>query len=84
MNRRVRLGVQILWPAFLVAGMLETVVFAWVDPSTCHFGDWHPDAKTVYSLMFLIFWVLVSFATFTSHWLTIAGHTSEALKERQR
>ena len=60
---------QILWPAFLVAAVMEMVVFAWVDPGQLRFGSWHPDANTAYSLAFLVFWGLVTVASAISHWL---------------
>jgi hypothetical protein len=63
---------QILWPAFLVAGVLEMVVFSWVDPSMLRLGNWHPDANTSYSLAFLVFWGLISVASYVSHWLMSA------------
>ena len=48
----------ITWPAFLVAGVLEIVVFAMVDPQDLHwFGQ--PIALSrqgVYTLMFFVFW----------------------------
>jgi hypothetical protein len=69
MTRRVLHVAPILWPAFLIAGVLEMVVFSWVDPSLLRVGDWQPDAKTAYSLSFLIFWVLVALASGVSHWL---------------
>ena len=50
----------IAWPAFLVAGMLEALVFAFVDPQDLQwFG--HPFAlsrQAVYSLSFFAFWIL--------------------------
>ena len=52
----------ILWPAFVMAGVLEALVFAVVDPESLHwFGsatalDW--SASAVYSVTFLIFWVV--------------------------
>lgn len=50
----------IAWPAFLVAGVLEMVVFALVDPSDLHwFGS--PLAlsrQSVYTLAFFVFWAL--------------------------
>ncbi|WP_280156019.1 hypothetical protein [Piscinibacter sp. XHJ-5] len=53
----------ILWPSFLMAGVLEMLVFAVVDPGTMHwFGadpiDWSPSA--VYSVTFFIFWGAVA------------------------
>lgn len=49
----------ILWPAFLMAGVLEMLVFVVVDPTQLHwFGaeaiEWSRSA--VYSVTFFIFW----------------------------
>jgi len=54
-----RQAMTILWPAFLMAGVLEALVFAVVDPTELHwFGgqalEW--PAQAVYSFTFLIFW----------------------------
>ena len=50
----------IAWPAFLVAGMFEILVFGLVDPEDLHwFG--HPLALSrqgVYTLAFFAFWIL--------------------------
>jgi hypothetical protein len=50
----------IAWPAFLVAAVLEMVVFAVVDPSDLHwFGqplDWSRQA--VYTVAFFVFWAV--------------------------
>jgi hypothetical protein len=50
----------ILWPAFLMAGVLEVVVFAFVDPSDLHWMgaplDW--SHKAVYTVSFFAFWVI--------------------------
>ena len=52
----------IAWPAFLVAAVLEMVVFALVDPNDLHwFGS--PLAlsrEAVYSLAFFVFWGLTT------------------------
>ena len=60
-----RLAMTILWPAFLMAGVLEVLVFAVVDPGELHwFGGaaiaW--PAQAVYSVGFLIFWGAISTA----------------------
>lgn len=48
----------IAWPAFLLAAVLEMVVFAMVDPGDLHwFGqplDWSRQA--VYTVAFFVFW----------------------------
>ncbi len=49
----------IAWPAFLVAGVLEMVVFAFVDPQQLHGFDGEPIALSrhaVYTLAFFAFW----------------------------
>ncbi|MCO5116740.1 MAG: hypothetical protein H6927_08840 [Burkholderiaceae bacterium] len=51
----------IAWPAFMVAGVLEVMVFAVLDPlSLTLFGqtvDWPREA--IYSVTFFIFWVML-------------------------
>jgi hypothetical protein len=59
------LSLQILWPAFLMAGVLEMLVFAVIDPADLRwFGGpavaWSPQA--VYTVTFMIFWGAVSIA----------------------
>ena len=55
---------QILWPAFLVAGVMEMLLFASFDPGEIRwFGlllDWTPTA--IYSVVFLVLWLLVATA----------------------
>lgn len=50
----------IAWPAFLLAGVIEMLVFAMVDPESLHwFGQ--PLAlsrEAVYTLAFFVFWIL--------------------------
>ncbi|HMN93704.1 MAG TPA: hypothetical protein PKC60_10785 [Hydrogenophaga sp.] len=50
----------IAWPAFLVAAVLEMLVFALVDPSDLHWAgaplDWSRQA--VYTVAFFVFWFL--------------------------
>ena len=50
----------IAWPAFLMAGVLEVLVFAMVDPQDLHwFGQ--PLALSregVYTAAFFVFWVI--------------------------
>ena len=57
-------AVQILWPAFLVSGVLEILLFATFDPLEIRwFGglvDWTPVA--IYSVVFLLLWGLVASA----------------------
>jgi hypothetical protein len=54
---------RILWPAFLMAGVLEALVFVVVDPREMRwYGGpligWAPLA--IYSVTFLIFWFVIA------------------------
>ncbi len=58
----------IAWPAFLVAGMLEMLVFAMVDPADLHWFGQPLDMsrQAIYTLAFFAFWLM----TMTSSALT--------------
>lgn len=50
----------IAWPAFLLAGVIEMLVFALVDPQSLHWAG-QPLAlsrEAVYTLAFFVFWLL--------------------------
>ena len=55
----------IAWPAFLVAGLLEMLVFGLVDPQDLHwFGQPLPiSAEGVYTLAFFVFWAVCMLAS---------------------
>jgi hypothetical protein len=67
MSRRALHVAQILWPAFVMAGVLEMLVFSVLDPSLVRIGPWEPEARTVYSLGFLVFWAVLSLSGALSH-----------------
>ncbi|WP_313073860.1 hypothetical protein [Melaminivora sp.] len=49
------------WPAFLMAGVLEMVVFAFVDPGSLYWFD-QPvtlSRQGVYTIAFFVFWAIV-------------------------
>ncbi|MEK9952431.1 MAG: hypothetical protein VW687_09780 [Curvibacter sp.] len=48
----------IAWPAFLVAGLLEVLVFAMVDPQDLHwFGrPLELSRQGIYTIAFFVFW----------------------------
>ena len=52
----------IVWPAFLMAGVLEVLVFAFFDPHDLHWMgepiDWSRQA--VYTVSFFAFWGITS------------------------
>jgi Na+/H+ antiporter NhaD/arsenite permease-like protein len=61
----LRRTLQIMWPAFLMAGVMEMLVFAVVDPGDLRwFGgpafDWSLGAT--YTISFLIFWAVIATA----------------------
>jgi hypothetical protein len=56
---------SVLWPAFVMAGVLEAVVFAFVDPATLSgFGgapiEWSRQA--IYTVAFFVFWAAIAAA----------------------
>jgi hypothetical protein len=72
----MRRAMTILWPAFVMAGVLEALVFAVVDPGELHaFGGgaigW--PAQAVYTVTFLIFWFVISTAGALSAWLEVGS-----------
>ena len=65
LTRRTRLTMAILWPAFLMAGVLEMLTFAVVGPAELHgLGGaaigW--PAPAVHTVAFLIFWGAIATA----------------------
>ena len=68
---------QVLWPSFMMAGVLEMLVFSVLDPSALSFGNWHPEATTVYSLAFFAFWGLIAAASAASQWMAVSVQRSE-------
>jgi hypothetical protein len=55
----------VLWPAFLMAGVLEMLVFVVVDPSELRWFGAAPvelSRQAVYTVTFLIFWAVISVA----------------------
>ena len=56
---------MVLWPSFVMAGVLETLVFVVVDPGTLAWFGGDPidlPAQAVYTLSFLIFWAIIAAA----------------------
>ena len=53
----------ILWPAFLMAGLLEMLVFALVDPGDLQWFGAAPVAGSrlaIYSVCFFVFWGVIA------------------------
>ncbi|HBH38334.1 MAG TPA: hypothetical protein DDX06_08120 [Curvibacter sp.] len=71
---KLRKLMWIAWPAFLVAGLLEMLVFALVDPQDLHwFGE--PLALSrqgIYTLAFFVFWGVTMLSSALTTLLTLS------------
>ncbi|MDN3922036.1 hypothetical protein [Roseateles violae] len=64
-SRLSRLAMAVLWPSFLMSGVLEVLVFAVIDPGDMNWFGGAPidlPRQAIYTLSFLIFWLLISLA----------------------
>lgn len=57
-------AMTIVWPSFLMAGVLEGIVFSVVDPTELRFGSHLIDAspQAIYTVAFLAFWAVLATA----------------------
>jgi hypothetical protein len=79
-----RHALAILWPAFVMGGVLEMLVFVVVDPLELRwFGGpalgW--TAGAIYTVTFLIFWVVVATASALSAWLAALPDESDRARQ---
>jgi hypothetical protein len=75
-------ALQILWPAFMAAGVLEMMTFAVIDPGDLHWFGGPPiewSAKAVYTVTFLIYWVVISTAGAMTALLSVESDELNAL-----
>lgn len=57
------LAMVVLWPAFLMAGVLEALIFALVDPSDLWVSEHLALSRQgTYTLCFLVLWLVISIA----------------------
>ena len=61
----------IAWPAFLVAGVLETLVFAVIDPMDIHWlsEGFDLSRQGFYTLAFFVFWMVTALSSALSIFL---------------
>lgn len=62
-SRVKRFAMAVAWSSFLVAGVLEALVFAVVDPHDLRWFGGAPldlSAQAVYTVSFLIFWSVIA------------------------
>jgi hypothetical protein len=65
LSDRGRTALAIAWPAFLMAGVMEMIVFAFVDPGDLHWLDGAPlelSRQAVYTVAFFVFWAVIGAA----------------------
>jgi hypothetical protein len=68
-------ALTVLWPAFLMAGVLEMLVFAVIDPTDLHGPGGGPlgfSREAVYTVSFLVFWAVIAASGALSAWLSSA------------
>ncbi|MDM0117706.1 hypothetical protein QTI66_37005 [Variovorax sp. J22R133] len=56
----IRQWISILWPAFLLACLMESLVFAFVDPTELRWGSegLGYTRQAIYSTSFFVFWLV--------------------------
>ena len=65
MKKSAGLAMTVGWPSFLMAGVLEMLVFSLVDPTQLHWFGGAPvelSPVTIYSLAFFAFWIVIALA----------------------
>ena len=64
----------IVWPAFLVAGLLEAVVFGMFDPEDMHWFGYQMalSRRGVYTVSFFVFWALTILSSSLTTLLSIS------------
>jgi hypothetical protein len=64
----------VAWPAFLMAGVLEMLIFAVVDPQDMHwFGQpFEISRQGIYTLAFFAFWLVTALSSMLTTYLTTA------------
>jgi hypothetical protein len=79
--------VAVVWPAFLMAGVIEMLVFAFADPDDLHWVGGAPvtlSRSAVYTLAFFAFWLIVSTAgALTQLLLQEPGEVNQGRRRRQ-
>lgn len=68
---------SVLWPSFLLACVLEMLVFGLIDPGDLFHTETSLEMtrKTTYALAFLVFWAVTGASSALTLWLT--RHTDD-------
>ena len=74
---------SILWPAFLMAGVMEMLVFSLADPQDFYWFGRHVDLsrQTVYTLSFFGFWLVTSISGALTLLLSLPSHEVNQVEE---
>ena len=78
---RVQAVMMVAWPSFLMAAVLEMLVFGLVDPHNLQSTGGVPlelSATGVYSLAFFLFWAAIAAAGALGRWLSTPPHAPRA------
>lgn len=58
------IAMNILWPSFLMACLLEMVIFGYVDPKELYLSDSFNNPRlTIHAISFFIFWIICAFSS---------------------
>lgn len=75
------------WPAFFTAGLIEMLVFAFVDPQDLHWVGGAPvefPRAAVYTVAFFAFWLLVGLAGSVTQLLQLESGEVNRLQVKRR
>lgn len=77
--------IWVMWPAFLMAGMIEALVFAFVDPQDLQFvSAMHWSRNATYSIAFLAIWAAVSVSSALTLLLSSPAGDGDAENDKAR
>ena len=82
-TRLARWAMAVIWPSFVMAGVMVALVFAVVDPSDLTWFGAERMAlsrQAIYTLSFLIFWVVLSLSSSISLALATTPEPVESMR----
>lgn len=67
---------QVAWPAFLAACLLQVLVFSMIDPTEIHWpwGLSQPSRQGIYTIAFFCFWLISMVCGSLTVWLSQSSH----------
>ena len=70
---------NVLWPSFLLACVLEMMVFGLIDPGELFNTETSLEMtrKTAYALAFLVFWAVTGASSALTLWLSLKAEDQE-------